>query len=62
MIEWRTDKPQGDIIVAKITESFCCRKDYYEVLRFASKPYPHYYDDNCEEVPYSAIGKWCLIK
>ena len=62
MIEWRTNKPKGDIIVAKITESFCRRKNCYEVLRFASKPYPHYYDDNCEEVPYNAIEKWDLIK
>ena len=61
MIEWRTDKPQGDIIVAKITESFCYRKDCYEVLYFAFKPYPHYNDD-WDEVPYSAIEKWCLIK
>ena len=62
MIEWNTDKPQGDIIVAKLTEDFCDRKDCYEVLRFASKPYPHYYDNNCEEVPYGAIEKWALIK
>lgn len=62
MIEWRTDKPQGDIIAAKIEESFCNKKNCYEVLRLASKPYPYYYDDNCEEVPYSAIEKWALIK
>ena len=62
MIEWRTDKPQGDIIVAKLAESFCDKKDYYEVLRFSSIPYPHYHDIWCEEVPYSAIEKWALIK
>ena len=62
MIEWNTDMPQGDIIAAKIEESFCNKKDCYEVLCFASKPYPHYYDAWCEEIPYSAIEKWALIK
>ena len=62
MIEWRTDKPQGYIIVAKITESFCHAEDCYEVLHFASKPYPHYMDDGWDEIPYSAIEKWALIK
>ncbi len=62
MIEWRTDKPQGDIILAKVKEDFCYKKDCYEVLHFVSKPYPHYSDAWCEEVPYSAIEKWCLIK
>ena len=74
MIEWRTDKPQGDIIVAKVKEYFCHKKDCYEVLHFVSKPYPHYSDAWCEEVtysagdawceevPYSAIEKWALIK
>jgi hypothetical protein len=62
MIEWRTDKPQGDIIVAKIAESFCYEKECYEVLYLAFKPYPHYSDAWGEEVPYNAIEKWCLIK
>ena len=62
MIEWRTDKPQGDVIVAQVKESFCGNKNCYEVLHFASKPYPHYYDIWCEEIPYSAIEKWALIK
>lgn len=62
MIEWRTDKPKGDVIVAKVEESFCGNKNCYEVLHFTSKPYPHYYDILCEEVPYSAIEKWALIK
>lgn len=61
MIEWRTDKPQGEIIVAKIAESFCYAKDCYAVLRFTSKPYPHY-RDGWDEVPYSAIEKWDLVK
>ena len=63
MIQWNIDKPQGEkIIVAKIAESFCYRKDCYEVLYFAFKPYPHYSDSCGEEVPFSAIEKWCLIK
>ena len=62
MIEWRTDKPQGDIIVAKIKEDFCYKKDYYDVLHFVSKPYPYYSDAWCEEVPFSVIEKWALIK
>lgn len=62
MIEWRNDKPQGDIILAKIAESFCGKKNCYEVLHFSSNPYPLYYDIFGEEVPYSAIEKWALIK
>lgn len=62
MIEWRTDKPQGEIIVAKIAESFCDKKDCYEVLHFADVPYPHYNDVWCEEIPYGAIEIWALIK
>ena len=62
MIEWRTDKPQGDIIVAKIAESFCYEKECYEVLYYKPMPYPHYSDALCEEVPYNAIEKWDLIK
>ena len=61
MIEWRNDKPQGDIIVAKVKEDFCYKKDCYEVLHFVPKPYPHY-SDHWRRVPYSAIEKWCLIK
>ncbi len=61
-MNWRTDKPQGDMIVAKVKEDFCYKKEWYEVLHFVSKPYPHYYDAWGEEVPYSAIEKWCLIK
>lgn len=62
MIEWRTDKPQGDVIVAKIAESFCGKKNCYEVLYYTPMPYQHYYDAWGEEVPYSAIEKWDLIK
>ena len=62
MIQWNIDKPQGDIIVVKIAERFYNRKDCYEVLRFASGHYPHYSDTCGEEVPFSAIEKWCLIK
>ena len=62
MIQWNINKPQGDIIVAKIAEDFCGKKEYYEVLHYTPMPYPHYNDSWCEEVPYSAIEKWCLIK
>lgn len=62
MIKWNTDMPQGDIIVVKVEEGFCYQKDCYEILHFASKPYPHYYNAWCEEVPFSAIEKWALIK
>ena len=61
MIEWNTDKPQGDIIVAKIVEDFCYSKDNYEVLEFTNVPYPHYILWG-DEIPYSAIEKWALIK
>ena len=62
MIQWNIDKPQGDIIVAKIAESFCYKKECYEVLHYTPMPYPHYSDACGEEVPYSAIEKWFLIK
>ena len=62
MMQWNIDKPQGDIIVAKIAESFCCKKECYEVLHYTQMPYPHYSDAWCEEVPYNAIEKWALIK
>jgi len=57
MIQWNIDKPQGDIIVAKIAESFCHKKECYEVLHYTPMPYPHYSDACGEEVPYSAIEK-----
>lgn len=62
MIEWRTDKPQGEIIVAKIKESFYDKRDCYEVLYFTNVPYPHYNDTWYEEIPYGAIEIWALIK
>ena len=62
MIEWRTDKPQGNIIVAKLSEAFTYdSKNVYEVLHFYEKPYEHYSND-WGEVPYSAIEKWALIE
>ena len=61
MIEWRTDKPQGNIIVAKLSEAFTHCKNAYDVLHFREKPYEHY-SDEWEEVPYSAIEKWALIE
>jgi len=61
MIEWRTDKPTGSIILAKIAESFCYDKNRYAVLRFREYPYQHYSED-CDEIPYSAIEKWTLIE
>lgn len=42
-------------IVARLSESFGGR---LELLHLAQQPYPHYYDDGGEEIPYSAIEKW----
>lgn len=42
MIQWRTGKPSGAIIVAKQTENFCGDKTYYEVLFWNERGY--YYD------------------
>lgn len=61
MIEWRTDKPQGKIIVAKLSEAFTHYKNTYDVLYFYEKPYEHY-SYVWGEVPYSAIEKWALIE
>lgn len=61
MIQWRTDKPYGLIIIAKLTESFTMNEHSYAVLHFTKYPYSHYSDCG-EEVPYDAIEKWALIE
>ena len=61
MIEWRTDKPVGAIIVAKISEGFCGSNHHYEVL-FYNEIGHYYYGYDGEEIPYSAIEKWALIE
>lgn len=49
------DKPTARHIVARLIEGFGGR---LELLHFAEKPYPHYYDEGGEEIPYGAIEKW----
>lgn len=56
-MNWRTDKPTEEVIVAQLSANFCGGKERYVVLYLATKPYVHYYEDG-EEVPYSAIVKW----
>ena len=61
MIQWQTGKPDGAIIVAKLTEGFTFNKESYSVL-FLNRILNYYYDDSGEEIPYNAIEKWALIK
>ena len=49
------DKPTARHIVARLVESFGGR---LELLHFAKQPYPHYYDEGGEEIPYGSIEKW----
>lgn len=60
MIEWRTDKPTEDIIVAQLSSDFC-GEERYTILSIATKPYKHYHEDG-EEVPLGAIVKWASLK
>lgn len=61
MIEWRTDKSSGHIIVAKLAYNFCKNNSGYDVL-FLSPDGTYYYDSGGEEIPTSAIEKWALIE
>ena len=56
---WKTSKPNEDVIVAQLVETWQSR---YELLYLADAPYEHYYDDNGEEVPFSAIAKWASLQ
>ena len=60
-MNWRTDKPTEDVIVAKLSPDFCGGKERYAILHLATKPYEHYYEDG-EEVPLGAIVKWASLK
>lgn len=62
MIQWRTDKPLGAIIVAKLSLSFTLNEHSYDVLHFVEYPYRHYSDSGGEEVPYEAIEMWARIE
>lgn len=61
MIDWKTEEPQGRIILAKLTEDFCGVSNAYAVLYYIPLPYPHYAEDG-EEVPDSAIERWATIE
>lgn len=50
---WRTDKPNEDIIVV-----YRDGNTRPEILFLATEPYPHYYDDGGEEIPFGMIKKW----
>ena len=56
---WKTSKPNEDVIVAQLVETWQSR---YELLYLADAPYEHYHDDNGEEVPFSAIAKWASLQ
>ena len=49
------EKPTAQHIVARLVPEWGHR---LELLHKVKKPYEHYSDDSCEEVPYSAIEDW----
>jgi len=58
-MNWRTDKPTEDVIVAQLSSDFC-GEERYTILSIATKPYKHYHEDG-EEVPFGAIVKWASL-
>lgn len=61
-MKWRTDKPTADVIVACVWMSPAKEASNPCILRLAKKPYEHYYDDKCFEVPYGSIEKWADLE
>ena len=57
MICWRIDKPNGDTILAKLRAGL---RSVYEVLYYNSSD-GLYYDQDGNQIPYSAIQKWETI-
>lgn len=57
-MDWKTDKPHGGIILAKLVPSW---RPTYQVLMYYNA-LGGYYDDTGEEVPESAIEAWDLIE
>ena len=60
-MKWRTDKPTGRVVVAKLSEDFAHNIDRYAILYYVPMPYPHYSEDG-EEIPYGAIEKWASLE
>ena len=60
MIDWKYTKPEGSVIVAKLTEDFTGNPQAYDVL-FYHPTLKYYYDSGGEEIPYGAIECWDLL-
>lgn len=65
-VNWRTDKPTEDVIVAQLSADFCGGKERYAILYMGTQAHlgvvcQGYFEDG-EEVPYSAIAKWASLK
>ena len=61
MIEWKTDRPISNCIIAKLSPDFC-HSDYgYAILyhcEYYDLRHPEGYYEDGEYIPYSAIEKW----
>lgn len=65
-VNWRTDKPTEDVIVAQLNADFCGGKERYAILYMGTQAHlgvvcQGYFEDG-EEVPSSAIAKWASMK
>lgn len=60
-ISWDKGEPKGEIIIAKLSEKFSHTKSGYEVLYYSTLK-GVYYDVCGEEIPYTAIEKFAVIK
>ena len=62
---WRTDKPTGSTIVAKLTDDFCFGHGRYTILYLGTVKTlgatTKCYLEDGEEIPESAIEKWALL-
>lgn len=61
MIDWKRTKPEGSVIIAKLTKEFTLGNDKaYEVLYY-QPALKYYYDAGGEEIPINAIECWDLL-
>ena len=65
-MNWRTNTPTEDVIVAKLTADFCGGKARYAILYLGTQEVLGgscvCYMEDGEEIPYSAIEKWASLE
>ena len=64
---WRIDKPTEGTIVAKLSDDFCGGEGMgrFVILHLVKSGKPsqyEHYEEDFEEVPYSAIDKWASLE